>query len=306
MRALAHARVAAALIGITAGSGLLAQEISRPPVLIDVAVEDAAGALVTDLAAADFEIVTGGRVASIASFAINRQPLNLVLLLDVSASVLRRVDKDVIEDDADAFFVRRLQAGERARIGGFAASLVLSKAFTSDQRLLKRALDAAVTHRRETTLGPSPIWDHTYEAIESLSTVPGRRAVALFTDGRATGNHRSIVEAAEHAARLGVTINVIGEDRQTYIQQDSTRAVVVRPRNHLLWIADVSGGRYLPAAETDRRPGLVLQQLLAELRQVYTVGFQAPVPDGKLHALEVRIKRPNLKIRAPRVFAAPN
>jgi VWFA-related protein len=291
-----------------------AEQAAAPTAFVDVAVEDAAGVPVPGLGAADFEILIGGRRARIASLTVNRQPLNLVLLFDVSASVTRRFARnDVsgrIKDSVEEFFVGGLREGERARIGAFASRLALSRGFESDRRLLERALDAAFDHRRETLYGPSPIWDHTYTALDDLAGVSGRKVLVLFTDGRGTGNHRSIEEVVEHAARLGISLHLFGQDSELYIPQDARSAVIVKPGNHLGWIAEVTGGSYVEANE-DKRPsqgladaGVLLQQLLGRLRGTYTVEFEPPVADGDLTLLEVRVKRGNVTIRAPRVFAA--
>jgi hypothetical protein len=299
-----------------------------PRITIDVGVDTAEFGAPPQLQAADFEIRTGGLEVPVASLTVNKQPLRIVLLLDLTASVSRRYDKGDFEEEIRKLFIDGLQAGEEARIGGFAQELHLSPAFSRDGRVLRKALDAAFSHKKETTYGPSPIWDHTYTVVDELARAEGRRSIILFTDGRATGNRRSIHDLAERCIQAGVSLNVLSYDRQVYIRQDETSAVVVRPRNPLLWIAEVTGGRLLGPSDTGQidvsgmninqmrksiadagkiiGPGTLIGELLAGLRRVYTLEFPAPVSDGKFYALDVRVKRTDATVRAPRAYRAPS
>ena len=53
----------------------------------------------------------------------------------------------------------------------------------------------------EETHGPSPIWDVIYETVETLATQPHPCALLLLSDGRGTGNSRSIQFVADFAAQ---------------------------------------------------------------------------------------------------------
>jgi hypothetical protein len=314
-----------ALLGLTQPLAPLPAE--GPTITIDVGVDTAEFGTPPQLQAADFEIRTGGREVPISSLTINKQPLRIVLLLDMTASVSRRYDKGDFEEEIRRLFIDNLKPGEEVRIGGFAQELRLSPAFSSDPRVLRKALDAAFSHRKETTYGPSPIWDHTFTVVDELARVHGRRSIILFTDGRATGNRHSIHDLAERCIQTGISLNVLSYDRQVYIRQDETNAVVVRPRNPLLWIAEVTGGRLLGPSDTGKidvagmnlnqmlqgiadagkiiGPGTLIGELLASLRRVYTLEFPAPTADGKFYALEVRVKRTDATVRAPRAYQAP-
>ena len=198
-------------------------------ITIDVGVDLTQFGAAPKLQAADFEVRTAGREVPVSSLTVNRQPLRIVLLLDVTSSVSKRYDKGDFEEEIRKLFIDALQPGEEARIGGFAQELRLGPAFSSDPRVLRKALDTAFSHKKESTYGPSPIWDHTYAVVDELANVQGRRAVILFTDGRSTGNRRSIHDLAERCIQTGVSLSVLSYDRQNYIRQDATSAVVVRP-----------------------------------------------------------------------------
>ena len=291
------------LLALTATLPARTPQPNRVSVDVTVEVEDFGTA--PKFEADDFEIRAWGQQVPVSAVTVNRQPLRLILLLDLSSSLTRRIEKDTIKDHVREMFIERLQPGEEARIGAFARELRLSQAFTRDRRTLQRALDTALAHREENTYGPSPIWDATYDALDAFTGSTGRKSIIILTDGRATGNRRGVEEVVEHAVRVGATINVISLDRQLYIQQDAATAVVVRPRNVLLWMAEVTGGRVITMIHEPREPmgpAVALDRFLAELRRVYTLEFEAPVAEGRFHQIEVAVKHASATVRAPKVF----
>jgi VWFA-related protein len=304
-RDVLRATAAAALLLILPAPAPMGRQPPHPRVSVDVSVDMEGFGSPPRLGPDDFEVRAAGQQIPVTGVTVNKQPLRLILLLDVSASITRRIKKGVIEDHVRELFIDRLQAGEEARIGGFAGRLHLSQAFTRDRRALRRALDAALSHREESTFGPSPVWDYTYAALDALADSPGRKAVIVLTDGRATGNRRGVEEVAEHAIRVGATINVISLDRQLFIQQDAASAVVVRPRNVLLWIADVTGGLVATMVHEPREPmgpGLALERSLMDLRRVYSLEFEPPRVEGRFHKLDVLVKHASASVRAPKVY----
>jgi hypothetical protein len=55
---------------------------------------------------------------------------------------------------------------------------------------------------------------------------------------------------------------------------------------------------------TLERPGEAIREMLRSLHQGYSLGLQGIEPDGEMHTLEIRVKRPGLKVRAPMRFRA--
>jgi hypothetical protein len=45
-------------------------------------------------------------------------------------------------------------------------------------------------------------------------------------------------------------------------------------------------------------------RLVAELQQQYLVGFTPAPLDGRVHQLDVRVRRPGLRVQAPSQFVA--
>jgi VWFA-related protein len=277
-----------------------------PLVLLDVAVEDSDAQLVTTLTRDDFEIVTEGASRPIESFDADRaRPLSLVLLFDVSASMETMSKWKVVRDGVEKWFVDRLSPRDRVHVGSFAKQTLIGPPLSGNPKAVFSAVGKALDPREADTLGPSPIWDAIDLAVATLARTEGRRAVLLITDGRATGNRLSPEDAAARAAAEGVAVSVVGEDWEMTIRQDGNTGVRVRPGIALERIATVTGGLYLPDRSNPSAPGPIFERLLADLRGRYTLGFTPPARDGKLHQVDVHVRRPGLKLRVRRLYAAP-
>lgn len=297
--------VAPVTVLLAAAGGLQPAQTTTALASVDVLAIDAEGAPVSMLKKEDFRIVADGHERNIVSLTPAKKPLDIVLLLDLTASMSATLTRDLIEEDTETAVIDALQEGERLRIGGMSSRLVLNSGLSSDRRRLHNELRTAMSHRREDLYGPSPIWDSTYRAIESFPESGSRRAIILVTDGRATGNTRSIEDVAMAAILRRVSINIVGQDLEYRFNQSPTTAVAVRPGNALQWLADVTGGRFISATALLVRPAVPLTAILAGLRHSYTLTFEAPAIDDKPQKLEVRVQRPNLKVHARHLYGGP-
>ena len=278
-----------------------------PLELIDVAVESADGQAVTGLTRDDFEIITGGATRPIESFTAGpEQPLSLVLLFDVTSSMDTMIERKVLRSGVEKWFVDRLAPQDRVHVGSFAKQTSISAPIAANPRALMAAVRKALDPRDADTFGPSPVWDAVDLAVETLANASGRRAILLVTDGRATGNRQSPENVGMRAIAARVAVSVVGEDWEMTLRQDASTGVHVRPGVALEWIANATGGLYLPDRATPPAPGPVLERLLADLHSRYTLGFTRPERDGKPHALDIRVNRPGLKLRARRSYIAPS
>ena len=214
---------------------------------VDVAVEGPDGQLVTGLTRDDFELAIAGRATAIESVAAGQeQPLSLVLLVDATASIDVDVGRDVIRKAIEKSFLPKVTATDRVQAGSFARQIRIGPPIVNDQRSLQAAIGKALDLPKADTLGPSAIWDAVALAVETLKNAPGRRAIILLTDGRATGNRLDVEAVAARAAAAGVLVNVVGEDSEIVLRQDANTGVRVRPGVALEFIANATGGLYVP------------------------------------------------------------
>lgn len=304
MTRLTHPIVVAVVmvLGLAAASAAPQRE---PLELVDVAVEGADGQVVTGLTRDDFEIITGGATRPIESFAAGpEQPLSLVLLVDVTSSMDTMIERKVLRSGVEKWFVDRLAPQDRVQVGSFAKQTSIGTPIAANPRALMMAVRKALDPRDEDTFGPSPVWDAVDLAVATLANATGRRAILLVTDGRATGNQQSPESVGMRAIAARVAVSVVGEDWEMTLRQDGSTGVRVRPGVALEWIANATGGLYLPDRTSPPTPGPILERLLADLHGRYTLGFTPPVRDGKAQALDIRVNRPGLMLRARRSYIA--
>ena len=85
----------------------------------------------------------------------------------------------------------------------------------------------------------------------------------------------------------------------------ANRAAMVRtrPAGGLRKIADETGGGYFELKKTEEL-GPAFTRVAQELHSQYLLGF-APATDGKVHKLDVVVKKPGMNPRARKSYQAP-
>ena len=275
------------------------------------------GRLVPDLTRDDFEIREDGKVRPLTLFASEVQPITVVVMLDKSGSM--RTGYALVRAGAEAF-VRRLMAGDKARIGTFSSKIVMEpEDFTNDQEGLVRILRGG-----ERPEGPTPLWNAANEAVAALATQQGRRVVLLFTDGAdSPGNFKTnnltLMDVMERAQREDVMVYAIGLESRAAPAMGGggmgrggglgggfgggNAFGIQRPDPGLPTIAGETGGGYFELRTADDLSG-TFTRVAEELHRQYALGFEPEKLDGKTHKLEVKVKKPGLKVRARKHYVA--
>ncbi|HWQ00072.1 MAG TPA: VWA domain-containing protein [Vicinamibacterales bacterium] len=270
---------------------------SSAPVVVPVpvVVTDAAGRLVTDLEAGDFELREDGRPQPITHFDNSIRPIALVVLVDTSLSmtlVLERA-KQAVEQ-----LILRLLPEDRAIVGGFAGRVELGAEFTSDR-------DALLRRVRELDYGQQTrLYDALAEAVDRLRGVEGRRVALVVTDAGDTGSRLDADEALARAQRENVMIYGVGIETEITVLNRRIRS---RPDRTLRRFAEATGGGWFQLREDDEL-GPTFTRVARELHTHYLLGFTPERLDNREHRLDVKVRRPGLSARARRsyiAFAAP-
>jgi VWFA-related protein len=143
-------------------------------VMVPVAVTAADGRNIPDLRQDEFAVTEDGVKQQIALFATTRLPVNVVLLLDTSASTK---DKLALLQAAAVAFVEKLEQADRVKVISFDSQVRELSAFSSDRATLKAAI-------AKTTSGEgTKLYDAIELALSSLRKLEGRKAIVLFSDG---------------------------------------------------------------------------------------------------------------------------
>jgi hypothetical protein len=118
-----------------------------------------------------------------------------------------------------------------------------------------------------------------------------------------------------------VSISVVSEGGEWLIPQFGDAPDRARSDVSLRFLADTTGGMFLEdgtarrtlrpqmnafayvreLVNTPSKPAPLVSAILSALRQRYRLAFTAPA-DGRTHALDVRVKRQGLTVRAPKSF----
>ncbi len=263
-------------------------------VRVDVEVLAAEGAIATGLRKSDFRIFDQGTEQPVVSASFAQEPLDLVLLFDLSGhmrgkllGVVRAVELGFHE----------LSSGDRVCVMAYDSAPTELLPFTPDMDAVNQAIFLKVPALRfsgETAL------DHAVDAAAfRLRGEPGssrRRAVLLVSDRSAPSASPVIRDLWQSDAVLGELVlgKASGEFR-----------IPERGGNSL---ADRTGGSTVIAGE----PGRAFQQAVRLLRRRYALFFAMPatVP-GSERSLEVRLsddalrRFPGARVRARTGYVVP-
>jgi Ca-activated chloride channel family protein len=256
-----------------------------------VTVTDVNNRLVTDLARDDFEILDNGRPQELTIFDNEVRPFTAVVMLDNSISMTGRL-KDLYAG-AEQFLLRLLPQ-DKAMVGGFSDKIEFGTGFISDRNSLVASLKD-LDFGNETRL-----YDAVHASLDQLEKVEGRKVILLFTDGADFGSRLSSGKALERARAGEVMIYGIGLETEFFNGQSVVRS---KPDSILNRFANETGGGFFDLKK-DADLGASFTRIAQELRSQYLLGFSPAALDGKVHKLEVRVKRTGLKARARRSYVA--
>lgn len=204
-------------------------------VLLETSVYDAGGRFVSDLPGSAFTVAEDGVPQAIDFITRETVETDLLLLVDNSQSMARRLD-----------YVRRaterLTAGlrerDRAIVAPFNAHLGALTGPTSDVTTLRQAIGAMRAG------GGTALLDGLLEATKAMAASNGRRAIVLITDGYDENSKASLEEVLRAVQTAQVTVYglAIGGVAGISLKGEST----------LRALAEQTGGRvFFPARESE-------------------------------------------------------
>jgi Ca-activated chloride channel family protein len=245
-------------------------------VRVDALVTDGHHNPVGGLTAGDFELRDEGVVQQIQLDSATA-PISVVLTLDASGSIEGQRQRDVVA--AGHALLDALRPGERAALTTFNDAVSRTPPPTDDLRVVRARLDALDPR------GLTALHDGVYVALASTLGQSGRTLVVVCTDGYDTVSFlepREVLEAARRSNAVVYGVTAAGMRRHSALQD----------------IAEATGGRMLPVASSSALAP-AFQSVLQEFRSRYVLSFSpAGVPSGGFHHLDVRVRRPGLRVSA--------
>jgi Ca-activated chloride channel homolog len=258
-----------------------------------VTVTDREGRLVPDLAQEDFEVYDNGKLQKLTLFENKNTPISVVVMLDSSGSMTLILDR--VKQAAEQFLMRLLPE-DTGRVGAFNDKIEFhpEDAFTSDRDLLIRSL-------KELDYGyPTKLWDAVDESIRRLETVQGRKVILVFTDGADTSSRRDLDDVMNQARAKEIMVYAIGLETEIFNGQHRQRS---SPDRGLKKLAEETGGGFFLLKKEDEL-GPTFTRVAHELHSQYILGFSPAALDGKVHKLDVKIKKQGMNPRARKSYVA--
>jgi len=280
---------------------------------VNVQVMDENNRAVNGLKASDFELSEGGREREIVSVETADTPFNLVLLIDVSGSVVSYVD--FIRKAARAF-VDTVDGKDRISIVIFNDDVRTLSGFTTDERKLSDSLDTFDAG------GATAYYDALgYVLSDTLQPLKGERsAIVALTDGednRSFLSFNSLLGSVQESGALvyplyvpaGVVARAASGNRNAGAEElglaDPLREKYLsdelssNAEKEGETLARVSGGVYYPISRLSELQ-TAYNEIVRQLRTAYTVTYRTDPSDsrsGGLPRVRVKVKRPGTFVR---------
>lgn len=319
MQGVTRTRAAIAVV-LACTSIVVAQEpvfrASTDLVLVPVSVTDQKGRFSDGLTSGDFEISEDGARRAVKQFSTARVPVSLIILLDISGSMMQGPDTPAADDARwrdtrralDAL-LSRLDSADEILFAVFNDQLAASP-WTQDRGRILDAFDAlrpsggtallqAITeiapafrlarHQRKVLLLISDGNDTQMNAAGALPPPPSEIGdlTAHFGDSQRT-RRRLLMEGSRNAVRTS--------DAVLYAIGVGTRSGAPVDVNLLDGLTQESGG-YTEPLRSPSEIAAAVARICDDLQSQYLLTFEPAHADGKYHPIRVRMKDPRLKVR---------
>jgi Ca-activated chloride channel family protein len=288
-------RIAPVFIALILAAPVAAQKIkvSTDSVPVYVTVTDTEKRLVPDLAQEDFEILDNTKVQNVNVFENKPTPITVMVMLDTSGSMTASLG--LVKDAAEQFLLRLLP-DDKAQVGEFNDKIKFHPGNFIDDRdrliyLLKNELDFGY---------PTRLYDAVDASIAQLEPMDGRKVVLVFTDGDDTSSKVGVGKVMDRARGKDVMVYAIGLENEYFNGQQKVRS---SPDRGLKKLAEDTGGGFFLLKKTTELSE-TFTRIAQELHSQYVLGFSPETMDGKIHKLDVRVKKAGMNARARKTYVA--
>lgn len=275
-------------------------KINTNLVKLPVSVLDKSGRFIGGLDQKDFQIFENGAEQQIEFFASVESPFTVVLLLDLSPSTKYKIEE--IQDAAIAFY-DELRSNDRLIVVAFSRGMeVLSDGNANYEQVrsnIRRAKFGDGTSLYETV---------DYALNKLLRPIQGRKAIVLFSDGVDTSSRRANFAGTIRQAHSSEAL-IYSIRYNTFIPKPAGKKITYgiggspeehqRGKIYLRNLTEFSGGR-IYEADTVENLNNAYKSIAEELRKQYFIGYypEAEGTEGERRNINVRVRRPNLVVRA--------
>jgi Ca-activated chloride channel family protein len=267
-------------------------------VRIDAQVVDREGRAITDLSADDFQVFDEGQPQKIAYFGRESEPLDLLLLLDVSGSMRRFLGEMAANARAA---LKQLHEGDRVGVMLFARNQKVALEMTGELGQAEGAIRAATG--KNDLGGGTTINESIVAAAKLLREQPlkGRRAILIVTDNEGLNYQAPDEMAIRELFAANAVLNAIVSSPR---RKDELAGRATNPDftpADVYGIAEQTGGEAIES----RRAKNVFEQMIERIRSRYSLQYAAPqAQPGAFRRVSValspgaRQRHPNAAVKA--------
>jgi len=262
------------------------EKVQVDVVQVTATVTDAKGHYVKGLPQSAFHVAEDDRPQMITHFAAEDVPLELIVAVDISGSMMPAMPK---LKKAVKEFLGAVPSRDRVTLLGFNDTVFPVTRAATDPADRVKAVD------RLASWGGTALYDVIVRSIEMLGRQVGRKAIIVFTDGDDEGSHVSLPEVEQRLQASDVTLYMIGQGRGVTLE--SLKKVMEQ-------LSRPTGGK---ALFTDNIDALheAFTDLLEELSHQYLLGYPPTnsVRDDTFRHIRVGVDGP-YQIRARQGYRA--
>ena len=242
-------------------------------VLLETSVYDKAGRYVSDLTESAFTVLEDDLDQTIDFITREQVESDLVLLVDNSQSMARRID---YVRRATERLTANLRTKDRAFVAPFNAHMGTVTGPTNDALTLRQSIAAMKAG------GGTAMLDSLVESTQLLSASESRKCIVLITDGYDENSTATLDDAIRAVQSAQVTVYAVAIG--------GTAGVSLRGQDTLRRLAEESGGRiYFPARESELEAAAESIATDTHSRYLITYTPKNQVKDGKWRAVSVRV-----------------
>ncbi len=276
---------------------------------LNVSIFNRTPSILATLAQRDFAVLDNGSPQEISFFQSSESPFDLVLLLDLSGSTVKKIE--MIRQSAKRF-VDAARPEDRIAVVTFSADVRVVSKLTGDRTALKNNIDAI-----EKPVGGTNFWDAMMFVLDHVavqSRMEHRRsAIVVMTDGvdnalpgvYGDGSKTTFDSLVENVRRLDTIVVPVYLDTEKEAHFSSTPLGAYSiAREQLETLASESGHTMYRAAKL-KDLDKVYAAVVRDLGTVYSIGYRPAnrQRDGAWHTVTLRlIDHPELEARTKRGY----
>jgi Ca-activated chloride channel homolog len=259
---------------------------------VPVTVFDSQGRLTAGLSREDFRILDEGQERQIENFILDKTPLDIVLLLDVSGSLQEEIEE---MRDAAVLFARSFSKDDSISAVSFADRTEILQEWSDNWKDIRKSL------RRLKPGYRTALYDALKETTDRLRPRAGKRVILLLTDGLDNESRSSFDDVLEELIKNDISLYIVSRTRLVRPQvagsarveflnrvmqnvlnsdEDFIESYFREKETALRQLAEVSGGRvFFPLQLHELSANY--EQIAEELKFQYLLTFRPPESSEK-------------------------